>query len=80
MNEGKISKDNIENIFKEKKPVKDIIVKYHAMSDTDLEKEIKKIVSDNKNLQFNALIGKVMGVLRGKADPKKIIEILNKLK
>ena len=50
------------------------------MSDKDLESQIKKIVSDNKDLQFNALIGKVMGVLRGKADSKKIIEMLNKLK
>ena len=80
LNEAKISKDNIEDIFKEQKPVKDIITKYHSMSDKDLEAQIKKIVSENKELQFNALIGKVMGVLRGKADPKKIIETLNKLK
>ena len=80
LNEGKISKDNIEDIFKEQMPVKDIIVKYHAMSDKDLESQIKKIVSENKELQFNALMGKVMSVLRGKADPKKIIEMLNKLK
>jgi Glu-tRNA(Gln) amidotransferase subunit E-like FAD-binding protein len=80
LNEGKISKDNIEDIFKEQKPVKDIIPKYHSMSDKDLETQIKKIVSENKDLQFNALIGKVMGVLRGKADPKKIVEMLNKLK
>ena len=80
LNEGKISKDNIEDIFKEQKPVKDIITKYHSISDKDLEAQIKKIVSENKDLQFNALIGKVMGVLRGKADSKKIIEMLNKLK
>ena len=80
LNEGKISKDNIEDIFKEQMPVKDIIVKYHAMSDKDLESQIKKIVSENKDLQFNALIGKVMSVLRGKADPKKIVEMLNRLK
>ncbi len=80
LNEGKVSKDNIEDIFKEQKPVKDIITKYHVMSDKDLEAHIKKIVSDNKDLQFNALIGKVMGILKGKADSKKIIETLNKLK
>jgi Glu-tRNA(Gln) amidotransferase subunit E-like FAD-binding protein len=80
LNEGKISRDNIEDIFKEQKSVEEIISKYHLMSDKDLESQIKKIVSENKDLQFNALIGKVMGVLRGKADPKKIIEMLNKLK
>jgi Asp-tRNA(Asn)/Glu-tRNA(Gln) amidotransferase B subunit len=31
-------------------------------------------------MPFNALIGKVMAVLRGKADSKKIIEVLNRLK
>ncbi|MEK6886689.1 MAG: Glu-tRNA(Gln) amidotransferase subunit GatE [Nanoarchaeota archaeon] len=80
LNDGKISKDNIEDIFKEQKSVKEIITKYHAMSDKDLEVQIKKIVSENKDLQFNALIGRVMGVLRGKADPKKIVDMLNKLK
>ncbi len=80
LNEGKISKDNIEDIFKENKPVESIISKYHSMSNIELEKEIRKIVSENKELQFNALIGKVMGILRGKADSKKIIELLNKLK
>lgn len=80
MNEGKVSKDSLEEIFKEQKPIKDILHKYQLMSDKDLEAQIKKIISENKDLQFNALMGKVMGVLRGKADPKKIIEMLNKLK
>ncbi len=80
MNEGKVSKDNLKDIFKENKPLKEIIAKYHLMSDVELEKQIRAIVAENKALQFNALIGKVMNVLRGKADPKKIIELLNKLK
>ena len=50
------------------------------MDEKQLENEIKKIINENKGLQFNALIGKVMNILRGKADPKKIIELLNKLK
>lgn len=80
MNSGKVSKDSLEDIFKENKPIKEILHKYQLMSDADVEKEIKKIVSENKGLPFNALIGKVMAVLRGKADSKKIIEILNKIK
>jgi glutamyl-tRNA(Gln) amidotransferase subunit E len=80
LNEGKVAKESIEDIFKEQKPIKDIIAKYQLMSDKDLESEIRKIIAENKGIQFNALIGKVMAVLRGKADPKKIIEILNKVK
>ena len=53
----------------------DIVLRYYIF-----EKEIKKIVAENKDAPFNALIGKVMGVLRGKADSKKIIEMLNKMK
>ncbi|HME87089.1 MAG TPA: Glu-tRNA(Gln) amidotransferase subunit GatE [Candidatus Nanoarchaeia archaeon] len=80
MNQGKISKDSLEDIFKEQKPMKDVLGKYQLMSDADVEKEIKKIVSENKELPFNALIGKVMGALRGKADSKKVVEMLNALK
>ena len=80
MNENIVTKDNIEDIFKEQKLVKDIIHKYHSMSDSQIEENIKKILAENKELPFNTLIGKVMNVLRGKADSKKIIEILNKLK
>jgi Glu-tRNA(Gln) amidotransferase subunit E-like FAD-binding protein len=80
MNQGKVSKDSLEDIFKEQKPMKDVLGKYQLMSDADVEKEIKKIVSENKELPFNALIGKVMGALRGKADSKKVVEMLNALK
>jgi len=53
--------------------------KYKSLSDKELEKEIKKIVSENKDLPFNALIGKVMGKLRGKAPGKKIVELIKKI-
>ncbi len=53
--------------------------KYKSLSDKKLEKEIKKIVSENKDLPFNALIGKVMGKLRGKAPGKKIVELIKKI-
>ncbi len=80
MNSGKISKDSLEDMFKENKPLKEIISKYQLMSDSEVEKSISKIVAENKGLPFNTLIGKVMAILRGKADSKKIIEILNKFK
>lgn len=50
--------------------------KYSLLSDAELEKEIKKIIEENKGMAPNALIGKAMERLRGKADGKKIVELL----
>ena len=49
------------------------------MSDDDLEKELKRLIHENQGLAPNALLGKVMGALRGKADGKKIVEMLGRL-
>ncbi len=38
----------------------------------------KKIIQENKGLNQNALVGKAMAKLRGKADGKKIVELINK--
>ncbi|MBN1645212.1 Glu-tRNA(Gln) amidotransferase subunit GatE [Candidatus Woesearchaeota archaeon] len=78
LSSGKIAKENVMDILKENKPVKQIIGKYSMISDSELEEEIKKIVSSNKGLAFNALIGEVMKKLRGKASGKKISELLKK--
>jgi len=79
LSSDKISKENVLDILKENKPVSEVVEKYHMMSDADLEKELKKIVSANKGLQFNALIGEAMKKLRGKAAGKKISEMLKKM-
>lgn len=50
--------------------------KYSLLSDAELDKEIKKIIEENKGMAPNALIGKAMERLRGKADGKKIVELL----
>tara|TARA_Y100000034_G_scaffold20219_3_gene23056 strand:- start:3814 stop:5241 length:1428 start_codon:yes stop_codon:yes gene_type:complete len=78
LNDGKISKDSVETILVEAKPVKDIIKNYFLMSDKDLEIEVKTIIDSNKGLPFNAMIGKVMAKLKGKADGKKIVEVVRK--
>jgi Glu-tRNA(Gln) amidotransferase subunit E-like FAD-binding protein len=49
------------------------------MSDKDLEKELKAIVAENKGMPFNGLIGKAMSTLKGKADGKKIVDMLKRL-
>ena len=53
--------------------------KYAIMSDSELERELRDIIATNKNLPFNALIGKAMERLRGKAPGQKIVEKLKSL-
>jgi len=80
LNEGKISKDSVYSIILDLgKTGKLDFSKYEMMPDKELEKELKAIVDGNKGIQFNAIIGKAMAKLRGKADGKKIVEILKKL-
>ena len=88
LNEGRISKDAVYNVLVElgtqsiTKPnfdINPIIAKHSSLSDAELEKELKKIAAENKGMPFNALIGKAMGTLRGKADGQKIVEGLKRL-
>jgi glutamyl-tRNA(Gln) amidotransferase subunit E len=74
-----ISKESVLDILKENLPVKDVIPKFKVMSNKELESTIKSIVEANKGMPFNALIGKVMAQLRGKAPGQKIAEITKKL-
>lgn len=79
LNDGKIAKDSVLDIFASEKPVKDAIGDFQLMSDADLEKELKAIIAENEGVPFKALIGKAMGKLRGKADGRKISEMLKTL-
>ena len=80
LDSGKIAKESVEDILlKICKGEKVDYAKYSQMSDKELETEIKKIVSASKGIEFNALVGKVMGTLKGRAEGKKIIEMLKKL-
>ncbi|MBT7902377.1 Glu-tRNA(Gln) amidotransferase subunit GatE [Candidatus Woesearchaeota archaeon] len=79
LNKNEISKDSIEDILikfakKEEVNFKD----YKPMSDKDISNEIKKIIQENKNVEFKQLIPKVMAQLKGKAEGKKIMELLQK--
>jgi len=81
LNAGKIAKEVVLEILSKtnEKPLQDVIVEYELMSDSELEKEVKQIVSENKGQPFNVVIGNVMSKLRGKADGKKIVEYVKKL-
>jgi glutamyl-tRNA(Gln) amidotransferase subunit E len=81
LDSGKITKDSVEEILLHKcKGEKVDYSRYSAMDDSALESEIKKIMKESKGLEFNALVGKVMGNLKGRADGKKIIEMMKKIK
>ena len=49
------------------------------MPDSELEKELKRIVVENHGAPFNVVMGKAMGKLRGKASGKKIAGMLQKM-
>ncbi len=55
------------------------IKKYESLSTVDLEEEIKKIVSSNKEAPFGALMGMCVKKLSGKASGKVISDFLRKL-
>ncbi|MBI5880948.1 Glu-tRNA(Gln) amidotransferase subunit GatE [archaeon] len=81
MNDGKLSKDSIEEIMlKICKGEKIDYSKYAPMKEAEIEAELKKIIKESKELEFNALVGKAMGSLKGRAEGKKIIEMLKRMK
>ena len=52
--------------------------KYKQMDKNLLEKEIISIINNNKSAPINAVIGKVMAKLRGKAPGQLIVQIIKK--
>ena len=50
--------------------------KYKPLSEKDIEKEIKLIISKNKGASMGALMGQVMAKFRGKIDGKIVMKIL----
>ncbi|MFH1063839.1 MAG: Glu-tRNA(Gln) amidotransferase subunit GatE [Candidatus Woesearchaeota archaeon] len=77
---GKLTKDSVEEILLticRGDPVD--YSKYAPLSDVELEAEIKKIVKQSGVIEFKILIGKVMGALKGRAEGRKIMEMLKKL-
>jgi Glu-tRNA(Gln) amidotransferase subunit E-like FAD-binding protein len=80
LDEGRIAKDSVLTVLVAiaKGEALDLS-KYEIMSDKELETAIKGILKESEGVQFKALIGKAMGKLKGKADAKKVIEMLKKL-
>ncbi|MBU0536772.1 MAG: hypothetical protein KKE20_07425, partial [Nanoarchaeota archaeon] len=80
LNEGKIAKESVMAILSDIASGKALdLSRYSLMSDKDIEAEIKKIVEANKDKPEKMLIGIAMSKLKGKADAKKVIEMIKNL-
>jgi len=53
--------------------------KYEQLSDKEIESVIKKIIKENPDAPKGAIMGKAMTEFKGKADGKKVSEIISKL-
>ncbi|WP_147127854.1 Glu-tRNA(Gln) amidotransferase subunit GatE [Sulfolobus acidocaldarius] len=83
----KISKDSIQEILVDystsKKPIRNIVDNYAKITDEELNRIIDKILDENKDIinqkgekAFNVIIGKVMNVVKGRAEGKKVVDTL----
>lgn len=74
---GKIAKEAIMDLLEKKATGQKIdLMQYEAVSDEQLENEIKKIIKEKPNLNISAYMGLVMAKHRGKVDGRKVMEIL----
>ncbi|UCD03811.1 MAG: hypothetical protein JSW73_04705, partial [Candidatus Woesearchaeota archaeon] len=79
LSKNKIVKESIFDVFVQlAKTGKIDLSKFKTLSDTDLKKEIDRLLKEHKNAPENKITGIIIGQLRGKAEPKKIIEILKR--
>lgn len=80
LNSGRLTKDVVEDILLAECRGENVDYnKYAPLSEAELEKEIIKIMAENKGAEFNALIGKVMAQLKGRADGGKIVDVVRKI-
>ncbi len=79
LNDSKIAKEAVIGLLVKKiKNEKIDLSGFEAVSDTELEKEIKKMIQEKPGLNIGGYMGLLMGKYRGKVDGKKIMEILKR--
>ncbi len=80
---GVVSKEAVVDVvvcaWREHSSIRDVLGQFRMLSDVQLRIAVKQVIDKNPGVSFNALVGKVMEVLRGKADGKKIIECVKML-
>ena len=80
LNEEKITKEAvIELLTKKIKNEKIDLSHFEAVSEHELENEIKKIIEEKPGLNVGAYMGLIMAKYRGKVDGKKVMEMVKKL-
>lgn len=80
LEQERIAKEAVKEILSEISTGKGFELSRHELlSDAQLEKAVKAIVQEFKNLPLNALIGKAMERLRGKASGQKIVEMVKRM-
>jgi len=80
LNEGNIEREAVLDILtKFAKGEKVDFSSFKKRDISDLEKEIKRIVDENRDASFNAIMGEVMKKFRGKVDGKAVAGLINKL-
>ncbi|MBU2638816.1 MAG: Glu-tRNA(Gln) amidotransferase subunit GatE [Nanoarchaeota archaeon] len=80
LNDGKIAKEAVIELMADAASGKKLdIARFSAVSDDKLKNELRKVVNENKGASLNALMGEAMKKFRGKADGKKIMELLKVL-
>jgi glutamyl-tRNA(Gln) amidotransferase subunit E len=77
LNSGEITTDAIVEILKLNRPISEVIGHFKILDEEQIENIVKEIILENKDKNPKAMIGIVMNKLRGKADPKKVIELVN---
>ncbi|MBS3114315.1 Glu-tRNA(Gln) amidotransferase subunit GatE [Candidatus Woesearchaeota archaeon] len=79
LNQGKIAKEAVIDLLVKKiKNEKINLAEFEAVSEKDLEKEIKKIIEEKSGLNASAYMGLIMAKHRGKIDGKKVMELLKR--
>jgi len=80
LNDGKIPKDVVQDVLVKLGSGKKInLDDYKGVDDSDLEKEIGKIIKEKPGLNMGGYMGLVMAKFKGKVDGKKASQIIQKL-
>ena len=79
LNDGKIAKEAVIDLLAKKiKNEKIELSHFESVSDEELEKEIKAIIKEKPGLNIGAYMGLMMAKYRGKAEGKRVMDLLKK--
>ncbi|MFP4567840.1 MAG: Glu-tRNA(Gln) amidotransferase subunit GatE [Candidatus Woesearchaeota archaeon] len=77
LSSGVIAYSSVPDLLKDASEGKIDFKKYEKLSEDDVRKIIKKIISENEGAPRGLLMGKVMASLKGRADGKLVNDFLN---